>query len=82
MTKMKTIDAGTKPGMTPGQLKDAYYRLGLTLDELARVLDTDKKSLRCMMGDPMAKMFRHPPPRLVRLLEAYLSGYRPPDWPD
>lgn len=74
----------TKPGTQlwpPDEIKAARERLGLTLTEMAAMLDTDAKSLRCMEMDPAVKMARTPPPRLVRLLEAYLDGYRPADWP-
>lgn len=75
------INAGTRPHMSPEQLKQVRHDLGLSLAQLAPLLDTDEKSLRCMEADPRSSMFREPPPRLVRLLEAYLIGYRPPDWP-
>lgn len=30
---------------------------------------------------PDASTFRKPAPRMVRLIRAYLDGYRPRDWP-
>lgn len=71
----------SRPTMTPTQFKAARMALGLSLSELALLLDSDDKSLRCIEADPRSNMFRKPAPRMVRLLEAYLSGYRPPDWP-
>ena len=77
-------EAPTKPNtivISPEEFKAARKALGLTLPQLAVLLDTDPKSLRCIECDPSQSMHRKPAPRMVRLLEAYLAGYRPPDWP-
>lgn len=76
-----TPEHSSRPTMTPTQFKAARMALGLTLAELAVLLDSDPKSLRCIEADPRSNMFRVPAPRMVRLLQAYLTGYRPPDWP-
>jgi len=67
--------------MTPAELKEARHKLGLSVADLARLLDTDAQTVRRMDQSETANTFRKPAPRMVRLLDAYLSGYRPPDWP-
>lgn len=67
--------------MTPAQIKEARQKLGLSVAQLATMIDTDPLSVRRMEGNPEAKTHRLPAPRMVRLIEAYLSGYRPLDWP-
>ena len=66
---------------THDQFKAVRHQLGLTVTELAYLLDTDRKSIRCIECDPSQGMHRKPAPRMVRLMEAYLAGYRPVDWP-
>lgn len=56
-------------------------RLGLTEQQMARVLDTDASSIRKMETAPHRKTYRPPAARMERLLVAYLAGYRPADWP-
>lgn len=67
--------------MTPSQFKQARQSLDLTQSQLGILLDTDGQSIRRveMEGDATTK--RKPAPRMVRLLQAYLDGYRPTDWP-
>ena len=67
--------------MTPAEIKEARHRLGLSVNQMATMIDTDPLSVRRMEGNPEAKTHRRPAPRMVRLIEAYLSGYRPSDWP-
>ena len=67
--------------MTPEEIKDARKRLGLTGNQLAALLDTDGQTVRRMEMSPEASTFRSPAPRIVRLIKAYLAGYRPDDWP-
>jgi ribosome-binding protein aMBF1 (putative translation factor) len=67
--------------MTPAEIKEARQKLGLSVAQLATMIDTDPLSVRRMEGNPDAKTHRHPAPRMVRLIKAYLSGYRPLDWP-
>jgi DNA-binding transcriptional regulator YiaG len=62
-------------------IKAARAKLKLTQDQLGKLLDTDGQTVRRMELSPEAKTFRKPAPRMVRLIEAYLSGYRPLDWP-
>lgn len=67
--------------MTPAQLARARKRLGLTLEAMATMLGYEGEQRRQMQYDLEIgrKRIRDPQRRLV---EAYLSGYRPPDWPE
>jgi len=67
--------------MTPPQIKEARLSLGLTQSKLSRLLDTDPTTIRRMEMDADKASFRKPAPRMARLIEAYLNGYRPDDWP-
>lgn len=66
--------------MTPAELKQARHSLGLTLSQMAHVLGYDgehaAQQIRKMEGGERA--IREPQARLVA---AYLTGYRPDDWP-
>lgn len=66
--------------MTPKQLARARERLGLSLSEMATLLGYEGEQKRQMVHKLEAglRTIREPQRRLV---EAYLSGYRPPDWP-
>ena len=67
--------------MTPFEIKHARHTLGLSVSDLARLLDTDPQTVRRMEQSETASTFRRPAPRMVRLVRAYMMGYRPPDWP-
>lgn len=67
--------------MTPAEIKQARQSLGLTTAQLGAMLDTDPQTIRRMEQSETAKTFRSPAPRMVRLIRAYLAGYRPEDWP-
>lgn len=67
--------------MTPAEIKEARQKLGLSAPQLAALLDTDPQTIRRMEQSETAKTFRSPAPRMVRLIRAYLDGYRPADWP-
>lgn len=54
-------------------------QLGLTKAELAAMLDCDVKLVQRM--ECLGASRRDPPIRVMRLMKAYLAGYRPPDWP-
>lgn len=66
--------------MTPEQLARARKRLGLTLEAMATMLGYQGVQRRQMQHDLETgrREIREPQRRLV---EAYLSGYRPKDWP-
>ena len=67
--------------MTPAEFKEARQKLGLTQSQMANVLDSDARAIRAIESDPETSKHRRPAPRMARLIKAYLSGYRPPDWP-
>lgn len=67
--------------MTPDQIRRARSKLGLTQKQFAEMLDTDPTTARRMEMQPDTKTHRQPPARAVRLIQAYLDGYRPRDWP-
>ena len=66
--------------MTPHELREARHTLGLTLEQMARMLGYQGEDIR-QMGYRLeiGKRTLREPQR--RLLEAYLAGYRPADWP-
>ena len=66
--------------MTPDELRQARLRLGLTLEAMATMLGYQGVQRRQMQHDleTERRELREPQRRLV---EAYLSGYRPADWP-
>jgi len=67
--------------MTPEEIKSARNALGLSVGGLARMLETDELSVRRMEMAPTKSTARTPAPRMLRLIRAYLDGYRPDDWP-
>lgn len=71
------------PEMTPAQLRAARHQLDLTLEQMARMLGYQSDTptgLRTMAHklETGVRPIRDPQRRLV---EAYLAGYRPDDWP-
>lgn len=66
--------------MTPDQIKTARHQLGLTLTQLAAMLGYQGNHARVQMDD--LETGRRPLRECQkRLLQAYLEGYRPRDWP-
>jgi len=66
--------------MTPRQLAEARKRLGLTFSEMALMLGYEGKQARSQMHS-LENGKRVIRPAQLRLIEAYLAGYRPLDWP-
>ena len=66
--------------MTPDQLARARKRLGLTLVQMADMLGYEGESGHSQVHH-METGRRTIRGAQRRLVEAYLSGYRPPDWP-
>ena len=66
--------------MTPKQIARARQTLGLTLEQLATLLGYQGTQRRQMQYDLETgrREIREPQRRLV---EAYIAGYRPVDWP-
>lgn len=67
---------------TPMVLRGARTELGLSVAQMAALLETDAQTIRRMEQTPLASTFRKPASRMVRLVRAYLGGYRPKNWPD
>ena len=65
----------------PINISDARAALGLSVAQLSALLDTDAQSVRRWSLQPGSSTARDPPPRVERLIAAYLAGYRPEDWP-
>lgn len=66
--------------MTPEDIRSARRILGLTTTEMARLLGYEGTSAAGQISHHEAGR-RRVRPAQRRLVEAYLSGYRPPDWP-
>ena len=66
--------------MTPDQLARARKRLGLTLKQAAALLGYDGLQAKSQVHH-LETGRRDIRPAQRRLMEAYLSGYRPHDWP-
>lgn len=66
--------------MTPTQLSEARRKLGLSLSEFAYLLGYEGEGARGHMHNlESGKRILMPAQR--RLVEAYLAGHRPKDWP-
>lgn len=63
--------------MTPSEVLQARLDLGLTQDQMAKLLGYGAKSR--IAGIEAGR--RQPGKSMVLLLEAYLAGYRPSGWP-
>lgn len=66
--------------MTPAQLQEARRHLGLTLAQMADMLGYEGEQARSQLHS-METGKRTIRPAQRRLLQAYLDGYRPRDWP-
>jgi ribosome-binding protein aMBF1 (putative translation factor) len=70
--------------MAPDEIRKAREQLGLTQAQLGSMLeldDPDGREVRRMESDAGTSRHRQLPKRAARLIEAYLRGYRPKDWP-
>lgn len=66
--------------MTPDEIAQSRRKLGLTLVQMAAMLGYDGNQARGQMHH-LETGRRELRPAQRRLLEAYLAGYRPRDWP-
>lgn len=66
--------------MTPSELREARLRLGLTLEQMATLLGYRGPHRRQTACDLEAGRLAIREPQR-RLVEAYLAGHRPEDWP-
>jgi len=67
--------------MTPKEIKQARIDMGLSVNQMARLLETDPQTVRRIEMNPLRSTSRQPYPRMVRLINAYLDGFTPDDWP-
>lgn len=67
--------------MTPQQFKAARHRLGLSVNQMAAMLGVDPVQVRRMAITEDKGSHRPVMPTTERLLQAWLAGYRPRDWP-
>ena len=67
--------------MQPDEFKGARERLGLSLSQMADMLGLSVEQVRRMEFPEGASQRRPVMDQTRRLLQAYLDGYRPPDWP-
>lgn len=66
--------------MTPDEIKLVRQGLGLTLEQFGTLLGYSGNQVRSMMH--RLEIGERPlRPAQRRLIDAYLSGYRPDDWP-
>lgn len=66
--------------MTPSELNKARRKLGLTLEQMADMLGYEGEQAKSQ-AHHLETGRREIRPAQRRLVEAYLSGYRPADWP-
>lgn len=72
-----------KPTMSPDDFREAQHKLGLSDTELAAVLGYNDAAhvRRHKVRNTALPSYREPNAQAVRLIRAFLDGYRPPDWP-
>jgi DNA-binding transcriptional regulator YiaG len=68
--------------MTPSSVKASRRFLKLSVSQFASMLDTDASTIRKMELSEGSSQYRRPAPRMIRLIVAYINGYRPQDWPE
>lgn len=73
----------TAPRGSPEWMREAQHKLGLSDSQLAAVVGYSEAAYirRHKVHDTALPSYREPSAALVRLIEAYLAGYRPDDWP-
>jgi hypothetical protein len=67
--------------MTPRELRQARSALGLSVRQMAAMLAVDADLVRRMEIETGREGHRPIRSSVGRLVQAYLDGYRPPDWP-
>ena len=78
-----TTNEKSKSIMTSNEFKAARYKLGLSAQELADILNSAKRTVRLWeQNQSYDGNLRAPNPIAVRVLEWMLDGYRPPQFPN
>lgn len=67
--------------MTPDEFNEARRQLGLTVTEMADMLGVSHQHVRRFSIAPDKDSHRPVNSTTERLINAYLDGYRPADWP-
>jgi len=68
--------------MTFEEIQEARVKLGLSVKDMANMLGHNKDHQRRLETSPEFESHRVVRPTTVRLMRAYLEGYRPADWPE
>ena len=64
--------------MTNEEFKEARHKLGLTMAQLAIILNTDPRTIRKWEANDSASTSRAPSPVASRVMKWMLDGFRPP----
>ncbi len=77
----RLTNSARESDMTAAELRYARRTLGLSVRQLAAMLAVDADLVRRMELEPGREGHRPIRSSVGRLVQAYLDGYRPPDWP-
>lgn len=67
--------------MTPREFKEARRKLGLSQNQLGEILDTNPATIRKWEAEEDRATSRAPNPVASQAMRWFLSGFRPPGWP-
>jgi len=67
--------------MTSEEFKAARLKLGLTVNQLAAILDKNHSTIARWEASPGASTKTAIDPTSIRVVEWMLDGFRPPQWP-
>lgn len=70
------------PKMTAEQFKAARIKLGLSVAQLAEILDTNASTISRWEAPESATTKTPLNPTAARVMQWLLDGFRPPQWPD
>lgn len=62
------------PAMTPSEFREARQSLGLTMRQLAKILDIDDRTIRRFEASPGSSTARNPNPIACQVLRWLQSG--------
>lgn len=68
--------------MTPEELRITREMLGLSRQQAAEVLETTIYQIQKLERPADRGSHIKPPRRYTQLLEAYMAGFRPSNWPE
>ena len=63
------------------EFKSIRHQLGLTVNELGKILDTDSRTIRKWEAEPDLSTARGPNPVAARVMCWMRDGFRPPEFP-